>query len=127
MIGDKSDNIPGIEGIGEVTAKKYIDEYGHYETILEELRPKLMAKLKKDQPNKTELKLLGGEENFNIAKELIDMSINYKDLKLRDLIKSGVKGLHCDMSACLEILSDGYAEGSYDVVEGICRSKKLLS
>lgn len=120
MIGDKSDNIPGIEGIGEVTAKKYIDEYGHYETILEELRPKLMAKLKKDQPNKTELKLLGGEEGFKIAKELIDMSINYPDLVLRDLVRKAVKENVYDEKQCLEILSENEAETSFDIIEDLC-------
>ncbi len=127
IIGDKSDNISGIEGIGEVTAVKYIDMYGSYDEILQNLKQKMLAEKKKDKPNKTEMKFIDGEQSFRLAKELVDLSINYKDLKLRDLIKSGVKGLHCDMSACLEILSDGYAEGSYDVVEGICRSKKLLS
>src|SRR5690554_3900618 len=34
LVGDKSDNIPGIPGVGEVTAKKLIAEYGTLENIL---------------------------------------------------------------------------------------------
>ena len=124
MIGDKSDNIPGIDGIGEVTAKKYIDEYGHYNDILEALRPKLDAPKKKDQPNKTELKLINGENGFNIAKELIDMSINYKDLVLRDHIRNAVKETSYDRESCLEILSDNDAETSFDIVSEICQKSK---
>lgn len=124
MIGDKSDNIPGIEGIGEVTAKKYIDEYGHYNEILEALRPKLDAPKKKDQPNKTELKLINGENGFNIAKELIDMSINYKDLVLRDLIKKAVKETAYHGEACLEILSENDAESSFSLVKELCKTRR---
>lgn len=34
LVGDKSDNIIGIEGIGEGKAKKLMDEYGHIDNIL---------------------------------------------------------------------------------------------
>lgn len=34
MVGDTSDNIPGIHGIGDKTARKYMDEYGHIDNML---------------------------------------------------------------------------------------------
>jgi hypothetical protein len=43
------------------------------------------------------MKFVDGQESFKLAKELVDLSVNYKDLKLRDLIKAGVKGLKCDL------------------------------
>jgi DNA polymerase-1 len=34
MMGDSSDNIPGLPGVGEKTAKKFIQEYGSMENLL---------------------------------------------------------------------------------------------
>jgi DNA polymerase-1 len=43
LVGDKSDNIPGVPGIGEKTASRLLAEYGDLETILahvDKLKPK---------------------------------------------------------------------------------------
>lgn len=43
LVGDKSDNIPGVAGIGEKTASRLIAEYGDLESVLahvDELKPK---------------------------------------------------------------------------------------
>jgi DNA polymerase-1 len=32
MMGDAADNIPGLPGVGEKTAKKFLAEYGSMET-----------------------------------------------------------------------------------------------
>ncbi|HEU5228456.1 MAG TPA: 5'-3' exonuclease H3TH domain-containing protein, partial [Ktedonobacteraceae bacterium] len=43
LVGDKSDNIPGVPGIGEKTASRLINEYGDLEGVLahvDELKPK---------------------------------------------------------------------------------------
>jgi DNA polymerase-1 len=48
LAGDASDNIPGIHGIGEVTAKSLLQEYGSLENILkntEHLKGKLKEKV----------------------------------------------------------------------------------
>ncbi len=37
LMGDTSDNIPGVKGIGEKTAKKLISEYGNIDTVYEKL------------------------------------------------------------------------------------------
>lgn len=49
MWGDSADNIPGIPGVGEKTAKKFIAEYGSIEGLLEhadELKGKMKDKVK---------------------------------------------------------------------------------
>ena len=54
LMGDSSDNIPGVKGIGEKTALKLIQDYdnldGVYES-LDELKPGIRAKLEKDKEN----------------------------------------------------------------------------
>jgi DNA polymerase-1 len=49
LAGDQSDNIPGVKGIGEVTASKLIQEYGDLKTILKNVEhiksPSVKAKL----------------------------------------------------------------------------------
>jgi DNA polymerase-1 len=37
LVGDKSDNIPGVQGIGEKTASRLLQEYGTLENILDHL------------------------------------------------------------------------------------------
>ncbi|NLB34546.1 MAG: DNA polymerase I, partial [Elusimicrobia bacterium] len=37
LVGDRSDNLPGVRGVGAVTAKKLIDEYGGLENIYDQL------------------------------------------------------------------------------------------
>lgn len=48
MMGDSVDNIPGLEGVGEKTAKKFLKEYGSIENLLantHELKGKLREKV----------------------------------------------------------------------------------
>lgn len=48
LMGDKSDNIPGIPGVGEKTALKLLDQYGTVENVLEhsdELKGALQKKV----------------------------------------------------------------------------------
>ncbi len=48
MMGDSSDNIPGLPGVGEKTAKKFLAQYGSMENLLantHELKGKLKEKI----------------------------------------------------------------------------------
>jgi len=47
MMGDAVDNIPGLPGVGDKTAKKFLKEYGSMEALLEnthEIKGKLKEK-----------------------------------------------------------------------------------
>ncbi|MGO8946296.1 MAG: DNA polymerase I [Ktedonobacterales bacterium] len=61
LVGDTSDNIPGVAGIGAKTATKLINQYGSLEAILahvDELAPRLQALLTEDADLARECKYL---------------------------------------------------------------------
>jgi DNA polymerase-1 len=47
MMGDAADNIPGLPGVGEVTAKKLLKEFGTMENLLANT-DKLKGKMKEN-------------------------------------------------------------------------------
>lgn len=54
LMGDSSDNIPGVKGVGEKTAKTLLLKYGTLEGVyshIEEISGKLQEKLKEDENN----------------------------------------------------------------------------
>ncbi|MDN3607591.1 DNA polymerase I [Kaistella yonginensis] len=57
MMGDAVDNIPGLEGVGEKTAKKFLKEYGSIEKLLENTAD-LKGKLKEKVENSAERGIL---------------------------------------------------------------------
>ena len=54
LMGDKSDNIPGVPGVGEKTAFKLIKEYGCIEEVLQNIDNISGKKLKENLENNTE-------------------------------------------------------------------------
>jgi len=124
MVGDTSDNIPGIHGIGKGTATKYINEYGNYSDIVDALKPKLNEKAKSKQPSKTEMKIIEGVKDFELAMQLVDLSLVYKDITLKNLVREKVENTKQDMNAVLEALSEIDSEDCFDVVQAVCRTFK---
>lgn len=57
MMGDSVDNIPGLPGVGEKTAKKFLKEYGSLENLLANTH-ELSGKMKENIENNKELGLL---------------------------------------------------------------------
>ncbi len=115
LIGDKSDNIPGIPGIGEKTAQKYINLYGSYKEIVAKL-------LNQDKVSKTEMKFIDGEAEFNLAKSLVDLSIVLKDDILKNRIKNMIKSTSINMEELHKLLSDNHLESEYTTVKDICKT-----
>jgi DNA polymerase I len=78
LMGDASDNIPGIPGVGEVTARKLIAEYGSVEGVLEN------AKYIKNETLRN--KVENGRESAIISKQLatiiLDVPIEFNETHL---------------------------------------------
>jgi DNA polymerase I len=63
LVGDSSDNIPGVRGIGDKTAAELVKQYGHLESILEHA-----GEITKKRPREA---LLEHAENARLSKELV--------------------------------------------------------
>jgi DNA polymerase I len=93
LAGDQSDNIPGVKGIGEVTASKLIQEYGDLKTILKNVEhiksPSVKAKLTEQK----DMALLSHELatlDMDVPVEIDASDIEVKDpdkVKLYDMFR----------------------------------------
>ena len=78
MMGDSVDNIPGLPGVGEKTAKKFIKEYGSIENLYENLED-IKGKLKEKISSNKELGLLSKK----LATIITDVPIKYSIEELK--------------------------------------------
>ncbi|MCP4055218.1 MAG: DNA polymerase I [Mesoflavibacter sp.] len=79
MMGDSSDNIPGLPGVGEKTAKKFIKQFGSMEGLLANT-DQLKGKMKEKVEANAELGRLSKE----LARIMLDVPVefNAKDFEL---------------------------------------------
>jgi DNA polymerase-1 len=63
LVGDSSDNIPGVKGIGDKTASELVKQYGHLESILAHA-----SEITKKRPREA---LLEHADNARLSKELV--------------------------------------------------------
>src|SRR5690554_45424 len=74
MMGDASDNIPGLPGVGEKTAKKFIKEFGSMESLLAntaQLKGKMKERLEENQ----EIGLLSKQ----LATIMLDVPVEFNE------------------------------------------------
>lgn len=72
MMGDSSDNIPGLPGVGEKTAKKFIAHYGNMENLLASTH-ELKGKMKENIEANKELGLLSKK----LATIMLDVPVEF--------------------------------------------------
>ena len=78
LIGDTSDNVPGVPGIGVKTAAQLIVEYGDVETLL-----KRAGEIKQDKRRQT---LIDNADKARLSKRLVTLDQNVKlDVPVDDL------------------------------------------
>ena len=95
LLGDSADNIPGVRGIGKVTAGKLIHQFGSLENLYENFETSSLAKgLKK--------KIIEGKEKAFLSKTLIKLDKVIDDLPpLEEIFFTPVK-----MEALMKQLTD---------------------
>ena len=90
LAGDPSDNIPGVPGIGEVTATKLIHKYGSIEKVYKHLD---------EQPERLRKLLEEGKENALMSKKLATLDttapikLNLKACQVHDFDREKVREL----------------------------------
>ncbi|WP_299397699.1 DNA polymerase I [uncultured Gelidibacter sp.] len=105
MMGDSSDNIPGLPGVGEKTAKKFIKQYGSMENLLANTH-ELKGKMKENIEANKELGLLSKtlatimldvpvefcETDFEMSEPDVEAVTNiFQELEFRRLIDNFLK------------------------------------
>lgn len=66
IVGDSSDNVPGVKGVGEKTARQLLMEWGSFDAIFEHLDRIPQAALRK--------KLTDGRETANLSRRLVTLA-----------------------------------------------------
>ncbi|MEP3207839.1 MAG: DNA polymerase I [Maribacter sp.] len=79
MMGDASDNIPGLPGVGDKTAKKFLEEFGSMEGLLANT-DKLKGKMKEKVEANSELGLLS-KKLATISLD-VDVTFDAKDYEM---------------------------------------------
>jgi len=77
LMGDKVDNIPGIPGVGEVTAIKFIKEFGSIENLLENT-DKIKGKMREKVEANKEMAI----QSKRLATIILDCPIEFEEHKL---------------------------------------------
>lgn len=112
LMGDKADNIPGVEGVGPKTAAKWITEYQSLDGILanaEQIKGKVGERLR------------NSFEQIELSKKLttlvMDAELPYKveELELRDANVEGLKELYTEFEfhSLLKQLVAGKADNAF--------------
>jgi len=94
LVGDSSDNIPGVKGIGDKGAVKLLTEYGDLETILARA-PEITAK-------RTREALLAQADNARLSRELVTIK---RDVPI-ELNLSAYALQEADRDAVLRLLTE---------------------
>ena len=79
LMGDNSDNVPGVAGIGPKTASELINEYGNIDNLI--------ANIPNMKESKRKTNLLNGIDNIELSKKLIKLDDNVPvDYSITDLV-----------------------------------------
>jgi DNA polymerase-1 len=95
LVGDSSDNIPGVRGIGDKTAAELVKQYGHLESILDHA-----SEITKKRPREA---LLEHSENARLSKELVtirddlDVPLDLDSLRIKQPDYQRLRDLYIEL------------------------------
>ncbi|WP_291579833.1 DNA polymerase I [Clostridium sp. UBA6640] len=138
LMGDKSDNIPGVPGIGEKTAFKLIKEYGSIENLLQNLENVSGKKLKENLIEHSEQAIFSKKLATIITDVPVEMNLNsikskkeYDNKGLKDLFhklqfKSLLSKIN-DMNGQDSIEEKAVVNMEYTTIEDLTKLKELIN
>ena len=115
LMGDASDNIPGVPGVGEKTALKLIGQYGSLESVLDTADTEQKGKLRE--------RLLEHRDLAELSKELatidraVPLDIDFADLARGSLTGAVPRLRELNMNAALKRLNEVAAEFSPEAAD----------
>ena len=95
LLGDSSDNIPGIDGIGKKTAAKLLQEYGNIDEIVKNIENISNKRVREG--------LMNGDKKLELAVKLVtldnyvDIDISIEDLSRQSMDENSLKALFDDL------------------------------
>ena len=110
LVGDASDNVPGVPGVGPKTAEKLIVNYGSLDGLYEQVDTLKKSKMKD--------KIIDNREQAYLSRELIDLKT---DVGVPDAVKEFSVNRPED-----ELLAELYTELEFaSLLKGVDTSKKI--
>ena len=91
LMGDSSDNVPGVQGVGEKTAVKLLTEFGSFEEILKNADKVKNKRIQNSLKDDVELAYLS--KKLVTIKTDMKLNIEMKDMLLKDFNNSKLKSI----------------------------------
>ena len=119
LVGDSSDNVPGVKGIGDKTACELVSTYGSLESILEHA-----AEIPKKRPREA---LLQFADNARLSKELVTIcdnlpvEFNGNSMKLQEPDQARLRELY------IELEFHGMAKNAAAPAEQVAAAREKVS
>lgn len=115
LMGDKSDNIPGVDGIGEKTAIKFIKKYGSMEGLYENLDDIAGKKTKENLENSKAIAFLSKKIGTIVTNAPVGMDISDLKIKEPDLDSLREKFSKYNFNKFMEKFENGSEEKKEDL------------
>ncbi|WP_406242288.1 DNA polymerase I [Tissierella carlieri] len=112
LMGDQSDNIPGVPGIGEKTGLKLLKEYGTIENIYENIENISGKKLKENLIENKHLAFLS--KKLGEIMTAVPMDISFEELKIAEPDWENLKRLYKELefNSLLGKFSDDFTDNN---------------